>query len=194
MSSAVPKSSGAPVPSPLAEPEATPSETEIALWAPVQVGEKRKPDVLEALREVPLFQGLSTGELKKLSRLLHARTYQAGEVIFREGDPGAGMYLVQQGEVAIVIRLADGGERQLACLSERQFFGEMALLEDAPRSASAVARVRTELLGFFEPDLEGLIERDSRLGSRVLWNLARLMASRLRASNAAQRGGRGGAR
>jgi CRP/FNR family transcriptional regulator, cyclic AMP receptor protein len=61
----------------------------------------------------------------------------------------------------------------------------MALLEEAPRSATSVAVEKTELLGFFEPDLEALIERDSDLGSRIVWKLARLMAARLRATNEA---------
>ena len=169
------------------QPDGPVSETEIALWTPLPGLQAAPPDAAEALRQVPLFAGLSKGELKKMARLLHQRTYQPGEVIFREGDPGAGMYVVQRGHVRIVIRLPDGSEKALATLEDKQFFGEMALLEDAPRSASAVAVDRTELLGFFQPDLESLIERDSRLGSRVLWNLAKLMAGRLRATNEALR-------
>jgi CRP/FNR family transcriptional regulator, cyclic AMP receptor protein len=172
----------APLPS--AEAQAA---AEAALWSPPARAGRRKQDVLQALHGVSLFADLSPRELKKVARLLHERTYQAGEVVFREGDPGAGMYVITRGAVRIVIRMPDGTEREIACLTAGQFFGEMALLEDVPRSATCVAAERTELLGFFEPDLEGLVERDSQLGSRILWNLARLMASRVRATNEAVR-------
>ena len=171
------------------------NEPEAALWAP-PVARDGEPDPIDVLRAVPLFENLKEPELKKLLRLLHRRSYQAGEVIFREGQPGAGMFIIAQGAVSIVIQPPEGGERVLTELSERQFFGEMALLEDAPRSATALATRKTELLGFFEPDLEGLLERDAALGSRVCWNLARVMAARLRKMNEAlktQRQSAGGA-
>ncbi len=159
------------------------SDAEAALWTPPVTEKDRQPQALDALRAVPLFADLKDSELKKLLRLLHERTYQAGEVVFREGDPGAGMYVIKRGAVNIVIRAPDGGERVIASLGDQQFFGEMALLEDVPRSATCVATAKTELLGFFEPDLEGLIERDAKLGSRILWRLARMMATRLRVMN-----------
>ncbi|MCI0569408.1 MAG: cyclic nucleotide-binding domain-containing protein [Myxococcaceae bacterium] len=161
------------------------SVPEAALWAPPVLAGSRKQDVLQVLEGVPLFAELTAWQLRKVARLLHERTYQPGEVVFREGDPGAGMYVLARGAVRIVQRLPDGAERELAHLSAGHFFGEMALLESAPRSASCVAVEPTTLLGFFEPDLEALVERDSRLGARILWNLAQLMASRLRATNEA---------
>lgn len=156
-------------------------EPEAALWTPPS--EAREPDAIEALKAVPLFSELRPRELKKVLRLLHGRTYLANEVVFREGEPGAGMFIIKRGAVDVVIRMPDGGERVLAHLGERAFFGEMALLEEAPRSATAVAKEKTELLGFFQPDLESLIERDAELGSKICWNLARLMASRIRSMN-----------
>ena len=158
-------------------------DAEAALWTPPKMEGDAEPDILATLKQVPLFQDLSGRDLKKVARLLHERTYQPGEVIFREGDPGAGMYIVRKGKVNIVIGRPDGSEQLLAPIADRQFFGEMALLEAAPRSASAVAAEKSELLGFFQADLESLIARDSKLGSKVVWNLARLMASRLRGMN-----------
>lgn len=159
------------------------TDPEAALWAPPVANAEQEPHSLETLKAVPLFQELRQSDLKRVLRLVHERTYNPGEVVFREGDSGAGMFIIKRGAVNIVTRLGDGSERLIAALTDKQFFGEMALLEDAPRSATAVATVRTELLGFFQPDLESLIERDSRLGSRICWNLARLMASRLRSMN-----------
>lgn len=168
---------------------ATPSlETELALWKP-PAGSVANADELAALRGVPLFGGLGNADLRRIMKLLHVRQFEPGEVVFREGQTGAGMYIVQQGEVEIVLRLADGNEKSLVMLGEGRFFGELALLESTPRSASAVVRKKTTLLGIFQPDLEQLIERDARLGARVVWNLARIVGGRLRdLSNSVKKG------
>jgi CRP-like cAMP-binding protein len=79
-----------------------------------------------------------------------------------------------------VLRRGDGSEVKVTTMRERQFFGELALLESTPRSASCVVRKPSVLLGLFQSDLEQLIERNSQLGARVIWNLARLTGLRLR--------------
>lgn len=155
--------------------------TESSLWAPPPEITSRHQDVVTVLRSVALFDGLSTRELKKVQRLLHERSFATGEVVFREGDKGAGLYIILRGAVSIVDMLPDGGEKVLVTLGERQFFGEMALLDSGPRSASAVARAPTVLLGFFQPDLENLVERDARLGAQLLWNMGKILSARLRA-------------
>ncbi|MBE2249168.1 MAG: cyclic nucleotide-binding domain-containing protein, partial [Myxococcus sp.] len=75
---------------------------------------------------------------------------------------------------------ATGSEKPLVTLRDRQFFGELALLDSVPRTASSVVRKPSVLLGIFQSDLEQLVERNSRLGARVIWNLARLTGARLR--------------
>lgn len=154
-------------------------ETEIALWKPpasVQVAD----DGLATLRAIPLFQDLTERELQRVKTLLHERHYEAGEVVFREGQTGAGMYILQRGGVDIVLRLADGSEQRAVSLVERQFFGELALLESSPRTATAVVTKPSVLLGLFQPDLEQLVERNAKLGAKVVWNLARMTGLRLR--------------
>ncbi len=161
-------------------------ETEIALWKPPEASGVTE-DELATLRATPLFKGLSDGDLKRLRKMLHVRHFTPDEVVFRQGQTGAGMYLIQQGEVDIVMRRDDGTEVKLVTLKDRQFFGELALLEEAPRSASCVVRKPSVLLGIFQSDLELLVERSSRLGARVLWNLARLTGVRLRELSASIR-------
>jgi CRP-like cAMP-binding protein len=118
--------------------------------------------------------------LKWVLKVLHERAYAADEVVFREGQTGAGVYIIKQGEVDIVTRRPDGAEVRLVTLHDGQFFGELALLESTARSATAVVRKPSVLLGMFQSDLEQLVERDSKLGARIIWNLARLTGARLR--------------
>ena len=158
-------------------------ETEAALWKPPPDGQAGQGDPLALLKATPLFSDLRGSDLKKILRMVHERSYATGQVVFHEGDRGAGMYIIKRGNVDITIRTGGGDQKVVASLTDRQFFGEMALLESAPRSATCVATAPTELLGFFQPDLDNLMDRNSRLGARVLRNLARLMAGRIRAMN-----------
>ena len=108
------------------------------------------------------------------------RRYEPNEVVFREGQTGAGVYIIKDGAADIVLRLADGSEQCVVSLHSGQFFGELALLESSPRTATCVVRKPTVLLGLFQPDLEQLLERNAKLGARVVWNLARMTGLRLR--------------
>ncbi|MGV3621658.1 MAG: cyclic nucleotide-binding domain-containing protein [Archangium sp.] len=154
-------------------------ETEIAIWKPHAVNSGGR-DELATLRNIPLFRDLKDADLKRVARLLHERHYAADEVVFREGQTGAGMYIIREGAADIVLRLADGSEQSVVSLISGQFFGELALLESSPRTATCVVRKPSVLLGLFQPDLEQLLERNAQLGSRVIWNLARMTGLRLR--------------
>ncbi len=133
-------------------------------------------DVRDLLRKIPLFADLGRKELAAVERILHRREYGAGEIIFRQGEPGVGMYIVEQGTVAIVF---EPGERVLATLCDGDFFGEISLLNETPRSATARAETACTLWGLFQPDFFGLLERNPRLGVRVLLPLARIAGQRL---------------
>lgn len=135
------------------------------------------------LSKIPVFEGLGKGEIRRLERLVHLRRYREGEVIFRERQPGVGMYIIKSGRVSIRQRMADGQERELSTLSAGDFFGELALLDEKPRSASAIAMEPSEMIGFFQPDLFDLIKRDPRLGVKIALRLARIIGVRLRQTN-----------
>lgn len=154
-------------------------ETEAAFWKPpTQL--KTGGDEVATLKAIPLFRDLNDGDLKRVAKLLHERRYEANEIVFREGQTGAGMYIIKDGAADIVLRLADGSEQCVVSLHSGQFFGELALLESTPRTATCVVRKPTVLLGLFQPDLEQLLERNAKLGARVVWNLARMTGLRLR--------------
>jgi len=146
-------------------------------------GPPAEEELLLVLASNPFFEDLSKRELKKIERIVHRRTYTPGEEIFRENQPGAGMYIIKSGSVDVLMSLEGGGTRTLAHLEEGDFTGEMTLLDEAPRSASAVACEETEIIGFFRPDLFGLLERDPRLGLKIVLRLSHMMAERLRYTN-----------
>ncbi len=132
------------------------------------------------LREIPLFDELSRGELSAVESILHRREYDPGEILFRQGNPGVGMYIIQEGTIEIVYEPTDD---TLATLSNGDFFGELALLNETPRSATAVARTESVLYGLFRPDLLGLVERDPSLGVQLLLRMSQVISERLIQTN-----------
>src|SRR6266699_6778815 len=94
---------------------------------------------IDDLRQVPLFESLDDEAAKKLCELLETLDCEAQEVMFRAGDAGDAMYLIERGKVRICVQATDGHEVTLTELGRGDFFGEMALLEDGQRrSANAV--------------------------------------------------------
>jgi len=135
--------------------------------------------MIPVLRTVPLFEGLTFRDLKKIELIVHERTFMPDEVVFYERQPGTGMYVVKKGLIQLTKTINEENVK-IAELGEGEFFGEMSLLEDYPRSAQATAVIKTEALGIFRPDLFDLIERNPRLGSKILMKLSQRLASRLR--------------
>jgi CRP-like cAMP-binding protein len=153
------------------------------LWAYFFRYPQEKKANIELLKSLPVFENLTNTELIQVERILHERIYAKGEIIFNEGEPGACMYIVNKGEIEIIQNVAESHKMQLAIIPERCFFGEIALLDEIPRSASAIALSDTVLFGFSKPDLENLFERNQRLGIKILSNLSRLICRRLIKTN-----------
>ncbi|MEK6565417.1 MAG: cyclic nucleotide-binding domain-containing protein [Bacteroidota bacterium] len=112
--------------------------------------------------------------------MVHKRQYRTGEPVFYQGDPGLGMYMIQEGEVSIALGSKDALEEELAVLTEGDFFGEIALMDESPRTANALCKSDCTLIGFFRPDLFELIEKKPRLGTKIVIKLAEIIAQRLR--------------
>jgi CRP-like cAMP-binding protein len=137
----------------------------------------------ELLSKVPAFASLTLRELREVAHIVHKREYRAGEPVFFQGDPGLGMYIIQEGNVSITIADHKGTEKELAVLSAGDFFGEIALLDESPRSANAVCVTDCLLIGFFRPDLFEIIEKNTALGIKIVLKLAEIVAQRLRATD-----------
>lgn len=136
-------------------------------------------NIFSVLKRIPIFKGLTYKELKSVERILHRRTYKADEFIFKEHEPGVGMYIIESGKVNITI---GKDQKLLVLLSNGDFFGEMALILEGHRTASAIATEPTKLLGFFQPDLFGLLETAPKTGNKILLHLSEMIAERLRLS------------
>ena len=140
---------------------------------------RQKYDTILFLSTVPLFSSLSKRELKTINRIAHKRTYLEEEFIFRKDQPGAAMFVVRSGKVNIVDHDENNQANILTTLGDNTFFGELALLDDSPRSASAIAAKNTETFAFFRTDLDRLLTAFPQIGLKVYRSLAMIIGSRL---------------
>ena len=98
------------------------------------------PDKILYLRKIQIFEELSITELAAVASVTEESVFQPGETVIKEGEPGEIMYLIIEGEVSVNKGQAKGHEIELDRISTGDYFGEMALFEDMPRSAT----IRTE--------------------------------------------------
>lgn len=136
-----------------------------------------------ALSNVPVFSGLARKELREVENIVHLREYHAGEAIFQQGDPGLGMYIIIQGQVQILNNQDPDNPIVYSELNDGDFFGDLALVDEADRSAAALAAADTRVIAFFRPELKDILTRFPGLGNKILINLAKVIAQRLRKTN-----------
>ena len=113
------------------------------------------------IARVPLFAELDAADISDIMGLLRAQVAEAGEVIVRAGEPAHSMYFIAAGEVEVALK------KERLRLGVGQFFGEVAVLRRARRSATATALTRTNLLVLSAQDLHALMSRDSRIAARI---------------------------
>src|SRR5688500_9529096 len=128
---------------------------------------------VEALARCPLFENASADMLEPLANRLRRRRFRRNEVIFHQGDPGHSLHIVASGAAKVLLPSAEGEEAIIATLRPGDFFGELALLDGATRSASAAALEPTETLVLPRAVLMDLLGTVPGLGDRLLVGLAR---------------------
>ena len=134
---------------------------------------------LDRIRSLSLFTDLSPGELRLIEHLMHERAYLPREVIFDEGEEGHAIYIILEGEVSIT-RTRNGVVSEVARLGAGDFFGELALLDGAPRSADARSVDNARLAVFFRDDFLELLDTHGRIASKIARQLARHIGGRMR--------------
>jgi len=128
---------------------------------------------LEVLKKVPLFAHLPEGELTVFAELVRERSYPKGSVILFEDDQGDALYLVAAGQVKVVLIGEDGREVILSVLGEGSFFGEMALIDDEPRSAHVIAMEDSTVLVLRREDFQARLRSSPEVAVGLLRELSR---------------------
>jgi len=156
------------------------------------------PDVTmvrDILRAVPFFRELAQLELDLLVALGHVAAYPKNMVVFREGDKGEALYVVIEGAVRIVKNAPEAWDGTMAFIERGGCFGEMALVDDFPRSATAITHEDCTVLFLGREALLDLFREEPVVGRKILWAFCRSLSLRLReasdrivALSSAQRG------
>lgn len=155
-----------------------------ALWPNLFRGwDRTESETVYTLKQVPVFKDFSKKEFTELEKLVHHRTYASGDFVFKNRAPGEGMYIIMKGTIKITIGTRSGNEQVLAELEEGDFFGELALFDNEPRSANALATADSKLIGFFTADLLSLQDRNPQMTNKILMNLGGMLGERLRNTN-----------
>ena len=129
--------------------------------------------VVGQLRRVPLFAHLSDGELVRVSDAVREKSYPKNSVILFEDDPGDALFIVVGGQVKVVLIGEDGREVILAMLREGDFFGEMSLIDDQPRSAHVIATEEANMLVLRRDDFRTAMDDVPRIALGLLQALSR---------------------
>ena len=128
-----------------------------------------------ALAEVPLFQGLPDDDLDAMASACRIRRFRRGEVIFHQGDPGDTMHLVRNGRVKVVLPAETGDEAVLAIIGPGDCFGELAVIDGGPRSASVVAMEQVETLMLGRQDFLSFFRSNMSAAEQLVVNMARII-------------------
>jgi CRP/FNR family cyclic AMP-dependent transcriptional regulator len=144
-------------------------------WLDPEFEEKRN-----FLRRVPFFRHIPRKEYGRLFQALVKRHYEAGDVLFKEGDVGRALFILEWGQIEILRKNAAGKPMRLALLDSGDYFGEISLLDDQPRTASAVAVTPSRVYLLYRTELESLLEYAPHAGAAIMAHLAEVLASRLR--------------
>jgi CRP/FNR family cyclic AMP-dependent transcriptional regulator len=137
-------------------------------------------DLATALERTHWARDLGIAPLATFARFLERREVAAGDYVFRQGDTGRFLCTLVRGTVEILKQNSGEADRQLARLTEGKSFGEIALVDHEPRSASARAAERSEVLVLTDDQFEALASAHPRLGTSVAMGIARILSGRLR--------------
>jgi CRP-like cAMP-binding protein len=134
-----------------------------------------------SLAQMDLVNGFSPDELDLLNAKLVSHRVSKGHAVLKEGDKSRDVYLLVKGSVSVRIRLSDNDRlKRLVSYSPGVMFGEMALLDGNPRSASVVADENTEVMKLSYDDFESLLREHPQVAAKLTQNIALVLAKRLR--------------
>lgn len=136
-----------------------------------------------ALERIPMFKELAPDAIELIAAIAREESHRTGTMVFREGDVGDRLYVILDGRVRISRQVSGMGEEALAILGPGDAFGEMALVDDYPRSADAVVHESCRVLVLDREAVEELMFLHKDLAYEILWSFVRTLANRLRETN-----------
>lgn len=144
-------------------------------WENIFKKDRRIWTIQEALKKNIVFRDLAPKDISIIQNITHTRSYNATEAIFKQGEVGVGMYIITKGSVDIIY-----DDNRITTLKEDDFFGELALVEERGiRTATAIAKEDTQVIGFFKPDLIQLMNQQPEIGVKILFRVAQVIGTRL---------------
>jgi CRP/FNR family cyclic AMP-dependent transcriptional regulator len=126
---------------------------------------------VDTLKQVPLFAGLDNKELQQIADSLRERRFNAGDVVTQEGAGGVGFFLVEDGQADVTV-----GGQERGSIGPGDYFGEIALINESPRTATITARTDMVCYGMTPWDFRPLVESNSA----IAWKLLTAMAEKMR--------------
>lgn len=130
-----------------------------------------------------MFSGLTRRSIERLAAIATEESYALGTILFRAGDPGDKLYMILDGRIRISREVPGLGEEALAVLGPGDYFGEMGMVDDAPRSADARVHERVKLLSIQKDAMQHLLFLHKDVAYEILWNVVRTLSARLRETN-----------
>jgi CRP/FNR family transcriptional regulator, cyclic AMP receptor protein len=136
---------------------------------------------IEFFSRISIFNGLSHFDVGKLVTAMYCRAYEADEIVCSEQELGKALFIIMSGEVAITRKSGLLKEEKIISrLKSGEFFGEMALLEEKPRSATAKALTSCQIYIIYKSNFDSMIAKDPKIGFVVIKNISVILSSRLR--------------
>ncbi len=130
---------------------------------------------IETLKRIPLFSDLNYQQLMRILEIIDVKSFKAGEEVIREGDKGAEMFILLQGKAQVLKK-----QEQINLLGPGAYFGEMSLIDDAPRSASVKAMEKTKMIVLDKTRLFHALQGDTLMANKVYWFFLQTLNKRLR--------------
>jgi CRP-like cAMP-binding protein len=142
-----------------------------------------RAEVIGELRELSLFESLSPDELDALGTVVREETFENGQIVCKEGDPGNCCYIIMTGEIQVSKSLLGGGSQKIATLKSGDLFGQLALVAGSPRSANCKAIGECRLLRLERHDFDMLFNSGSIFAFKFQAMIATMSARQLRSAN-----------
>ncbi len=149
---------------------------------PQEARRKTRED-LEILSKIPLFKGFDDIELDEIARIAIKEKFRSGDIVFNEGDHGDKFFVILKGGVDVIKRISDKETQTIVTLKPGDFFGEMSLIDDAPRSAGIKATEDLTLLSISRKDMEFLLSASSSISAKIYQFFVATLVKRLRETN-----------